>query len=116
MRIHNLVQGLINTGNFIDSCFRWIYPARSIVAFIVNKHTNTHTHTHVFQVDFKRFNVGFFFCFPFFKSFIIIVLTFEIYMLPLALLVIFMKNYIIIKLKSVNSQNLAVDEEVVSNL
>lgn len=37
------------------------------------------------------------------------VLFFEIYMLPLTLLVIFMKNYIIIKLKSVNS---SVDDEV----
>lgn len=37
------------------------------------------------------------------------VLFFEIYMLPLTLLVIFMKNYIIIKLKSVNS---SIDDEV----
>ena len=35
MRVHNLVQGIINTGNFIDSCFRWVDPIRSIIAFIV---------------------------------------------------------------------------------
>lgn len=35
MRIHNLVQGVINTGNLIDSCFRWVDPVRSIIAFAV---------------------------------------------------------------------------------
>ncbi|CAF1029366.1 unnamed protein product, partial [Brachionus calyciflorus] len=75
MRVHNLIQGFINTGNFIDSCFRWVYPTRSILAFI---------------------------------CFVIIVLNFEIYMLPLALLMIFLKNYLVIKLKEYNSTS---DEE-----
>ena len=35
VRVHNLVQGIINTGSFIDSCFRWVNPIRSCVAFLV---------------------------------------------------------------------------------
>ena len=36
MRVHNLLQKVINAGVFVDSCFRWINPLRSIIAFIVN--------------------------------------------------------------------------------
>jgi hypothetical protein len=35
MRVHNIAQGIINTGSFIDSCFRWVNPMRSLIAFIV---------------------------------------------------------------------------------
>ncbi|RMZ93414.1 multiple C2 and transmembrane domain-containing 1-like isoform X4 [Brachionus plicatilis] len=69
-RVHNLVQGMINTGNFINSCFCWEYPVRSIIAFL---------------------------------SFVLIVLNFEIYMLPLTLLMIFLKNLMIIKFKTFNT-------------
>jgi hypothetical protein len=44
------------------------------------------------------------FCFLYFlKAFIFIVLNFEIYMLPLTLLLVFLKNYALIKLKSQSS-------------
>jgi len=36
MRVHNLAQSIINAGNFIDSCFRWVDPVRSMIAFIVS--------------------------------------------------------------------------------
>jgi hypothetical protein len=77
MRIHNLAQAVINTGAFIDSCFRWIFPLRSFISFM---------------------------------AYILIILNFELYMLPLALVVIFIKNYILIRIKAANSLN--ADEEI----
>ena len=94
MRVHNIAQGIINTGNFIDSCFRWVNPMRSLIAFIVC--------ICLFRANCQLTPIIFI---HFFKSFIIITLNFEIYMLPLTFLMIFIKNYIIIKLKSVNSND-----------
>ena len=48
-----------------------------------------------------------------FQAFIIIVLNFELYMLPLSILMIFLKNYVIIKLKAAGtSLNTSIDDDV----
>jgi hypothetical protein len=95
MRVHNLIQGIINTGNFIDSCFRWTDPIRSIVAFLVKQKFNLTE------------KLKCFFLFLFFKykqkAFILIVLSFEVYMLPMTLLMIFLKNYFMLKMKEMNA-------------
>ncbi|XP_072290100.1 multiple C2 and transmembrane domain-containing protein 1 isoform X1 [Eucyclogobius newberryi] len=62
-RVRRCIMFLINTGCFINSCFEWDSPQRSICAFVL---------------------------------FVIIVWNFEIYMIPMALLLPLAWNYILI--------------------
>ncbi|XP_033974636.1 multiple C2 and transmembrane domain-containing protein 1 isoform X3 [Trematomus bernacchii] len=62
-RVRRCIMFLINTGCFINSCFEWDSPQRSICAFVV---------------------------------FVIVVWNFELYMIPLALLLPLVWNYILI--------------------
>ncbi|CAL1542502.1 unnamed protein product, partial [Lymnaea stagnalis] len=61
-RVSQLVSVFMDTGRFIQSCFDWQSPPRTITAFIV---------------------------------YLVIVWNFELYMLPISLLLIFLKNYVI---------------------
>ncbi|XP_053336867.1 multiple C2 and transmembrane domain-containing protein 1 isoform X1 [Clarias gariepinus] len=62
-RVRRCIMFLINTGCYINSCFEWESPQRSICAFIL---------------------------------FILVVWNFELYMLPLALLLLLAWNYVLI--------------------
>ncbi|XP_036000319.1 multiple C2 and transmembrane domain-containing protein 1 isoform X4 [Fundulus heteroclitus] len=62
-RVRRCIMFLINTGCYINSCFEWESPQRSICAFVI---------------------------------FIIVVWNFELYMIPLALLLPLAWNYILI--------------------
>ncbi|XP_015228812.1 PREDICTED: multiple C2 and transmembrane domain-containing protein 1 isoform X2 [Cyprinodon variegatus] len=62
-RVRRCIMFLINTGCYINSCFEWDSPQRSICAFVI---------------------------------FIIVVWNFELYMIPLALLLPLAWNYILI--------------------
>ncbi|KAK1892444.1 Multiple C2 and transmembrane domain containing protein 1, partial [Dissostichus eleginoides] len=62
-RVRRCIMFLINTGCFINSCFEWDSPQRSICAFVL---------------------------------FVIVVWNFELYMIPLALLLPLVWNYILI--------------------
>ncbi|XP_063752805.1 multiple C2 and transmembrane domain-containing protein 1 isoform X2 [Eleginops maclovinus] len=62
-RVRRCIMFLINTGCFINSCFEWDSPQRSICAFVL---------------------------------FVIVVWNFELYMIPLALLLPLAWNYILI--------------------
>ncbi|XP_055882633.1 multiple C2 and transmembrane domain-containing protein 1-like isoform X5 [Biomphalaria glabrata] len=61
-RVSQLIGVFMETGRFIQSCFDWQYPPRTIIAFIV---------------------------------YLVIVWNFELYMLPISLLLIFLKNLIV---------------------
>ncbi|GFS05610.1 multiple C2 and transmembrane domain-containing protein 1 [Elysia marginata] len=61
-RVSQLIGVFMDTGRFIQSCFDWQSPARTITAFIV---------------------------------YLVIVWNFELYMLPISLLIIFMKNLVV---------------------
>ncbi|XP_037831183.1 multiple C2 and transmembrane domain-containing protein 1 isoform X4 [Kryptolebias marmoratus] len=62
-RVRRCIMFLINVGCYINSCFEWDSPQRSICAFVI---------------------------------FVIVVWNFEIYMIPLALLLLLAWNYILI--------------------
>uniref|UniRef100_A0A8C7ZX95 Multiple C2 domains, transmembrane 1a n=1 Tax=Oryzias sinensis TaxID=183150 RepID=A0A8C7ZX95_9TELE len=62
-RVRRCIMFLINTGCYINSCFEWDSPQRSICAFVM---------------------------------FVIVVWNFELYMVPLALLLLLAWNYILI--------------------
>uniref|UniRef100_H2Y6V8 C2 domain-containing protein n=1 Tax=Ciona savignyi TaxID=51511 RepID=H2Y6V8_CIOSA len=84
-RVWRLMQSIIATAEFINSCFTWVNPRRSAVAFM---------------------------------AFLVIVWNFELYMLPISLLMLLMKTYVDV---FVRNQPLAanddddVDEELSSN-
>uniref|UniRef100_H2Y6V6 C2 domain-containing protein n=1 Tax=Ciona savignyi TaxID=51511 RepID=H2Y6V6_CIOSA len=60
-RVWRLMQSIIATAEFINSCFTWVNPRRSAVAFM---------------------------------AFLVIVWNFELYMLPISLLMLLMKTYV----------------------
>ncbi|XP_043533487.1 multiple C2 and transmembrane domain-containing protein 2-like isoform X2 [Chiloscyllium plagiosum] len=60
-RVRNITRAIWNTLQFIQSCFEWHSPQRSLIAFLL---------------------------------YLVIVWTFEIYMIPLAFLLLFAWNYI----------------------
>ncbi|XP_058230750.1 multiple C2 and transmembrane domain-containing protein 1 isoform X2 [Hemibagrus wyckioides] len=62
-RVRRCIMFLINTGCYINSCFEWESPQRSICAFLL---------------------------------FIVVVWNFELYMIPLALLLLLAWNYVLI--------------------
>ncbi|XP_062873797.1 multiple C2 and transmembrane domain-containing protein 1-like [Trichomycterus rosablanca] len=62
-RVRRCIMFLINTGCYINSCFEWESPQRSICAFIL---------------------------------FVLVVWNFELYMIPLALLLLLAWNYVLI--------------------
>ncbi|TNM89768.1 hypothetical protein fugu_004002 [Takifugu bimaculatus] len=66
-RVRRCILFLINTGYYINSCFEWESPQRSICAFVVRD-----------------------------LFFVIVVWNFELYMIPLALLLPLAWNYILI--------------------
>ncbi|XP_035824948.1 multiple C2 and transmembrane domain-containing protein 1 isoform X2 [Aplysia californica] len=61
-RVSELIGTFIDTGRFIQSCFDWQSPARTITAFIV---------------------------------YLVIVWNFELYMLPISLLLVLLKNLVV---------------------
>uniref|UniRef100_F6WXN6 Uncharacterized protein n=2 Tax=Ciona intestinalis TaxID=7719 RepID=F6WXN6_CIOIN len=60
-RVWRLVQSIIATAEFVNSCFTWKNPRRSGIAFL---------------------------------AFLVIVWNFELYMLPISLLMLIMKTYV----------------------
>uniref|UniRef100_A0A3Q2FL07 Multiple C2 domains, transmembrane 1a n=1 Tax=Cyprinodon variegatus TaxID=28743 RepID=A0A3Q2FL07_CYPVA len=76
-RVRRCIMFLINTGCYINSCFEWDSPQRSICAFVI---------------------------------FIIVVWNFELYMIPLALLLPLAWNYILIASGKDTRQDQAVED------
>ena len=82
----------INIGTFINSCFEWESPQRSISAFLVG---NTHTHTH-FDIKVYGPRPIKVIISPFLSQFFVVVVwNFELYMVPGALLLLLTWNYFI---------------------
>uniref|UniRef100_A0A8C6WXP5 Multiple C2 domains, transmembrane 1a n=1 Tax=Neogobius melanostomus TaxID=47308 RepID=A0A8C6WXP5_9GOBI len=77
-RVRRCIMGLINAGCYINSCFEWESPQRSICAFVL---------------------------------FVIIVWNFELYMIPLVLLLPLAWNYILIASGKDTRQDVDEDEE-----
>uniref|UniRef100_A0A671Y8E5 Multiple C2 and transmembrane domain containing 1 n=1 Tax=Sparus aurata TaxID=8175 RepID=A0A671Y8E5_SPAAU len=75
-RVRRCIMFLINTGCYINSCFEWDSPQRSICAFL----------------------------------FVIVVWNFELYMIPLALLLPLAWNYILIASGKDTRQDVAVED------
>ncbi|KAM8759916.1 multiple C2 and transmembrane domain-containing protein 1 isoform 5-T5 [Acanthopagrus schlegelii] len=76
-RVRRCIMFLINTGCYINSCFEWDSPQRSICAFVL---------------------------------FVIVVWNFELYMIPLALLLPLAWNYILIASGKDTRQDVAVED------
>ncbi|XP_048418760.1 multiple C2 and transmembrane domain-containing protein 2-like [Stegostoma tigrinum] len=78
-RVRNITRAIWNTLQYIQSCFEWHSPQRSLIAFLL---------------------------------YLVIVWTFEIYMIPLAFLMLFAWNYIQMARGKVVSQHYMEDYDV----
>ncbi|XP_039658768.1 multiple C2 and transmembrane domain-containing protein 1 isoform X4 [Perca fluviatilis] len=81
-RVRRCIMFLINTGCYINSCFEWDSPQRSICAFVL---------------------------------FVIVVWNFELYMIPLALLLPLAWNYILIASGKDNRQDVQAVEDLLED-
>uniref|UniRef100_H2M384 Multiple C2 and transmembrane domain containing 1 n=1 Tax=Oryzias latipes TaxID=8090 RepID=H2M384_ORYLA len=81
-RVRRCIMFLINTGCYINSCFEWDSPQRSICAFVM---------------------------------FVIVVWNFELYMVPLALLLLLAWNYILIASGKDTRQEMQVVEDLLED-
>uniref|UniRef100_A0A3P9M0G8 Multiple C2 domains, transmembrane 1a n=1 Tax=Oryzias latipes TaxID=8090 RepID=A0A3P9M0G8_ORYLA len=81
-RVRRCIMFLINTGCYINSCFEWDSPQRSICAFVM---------------------------------FVIVVWNFELYMVPLALLLLLAWNYILIASGKDTRQDMQVVEDLLED-
>ncbi|XP_038559565.1 multiple C2 and transmembrane domain-containing protein 1 isoform X3 [Micropterus salmoides] len=81
-RVRRCIMFLINTGCYINSCFEWDSPQRSICAFVL---------------------------------FVIVVWNFELYMIPLALLLPLAWNYILITSGKDTRQDVQVVEDLLED-
>ncbi|XP_036069483.1 multiple C2 and transmembrane domain-containing protein 1 isoform X5 [Oryzias melastigma] len=81
-RVRRCIMFLINTGCYINSCFEWDSPQRSICAFVI---------------------------------FVIVVWNFELYMVPLALLLLLAWNYILIASGKDTRQDVQVVEDLLED-
>ncbi|PWA26585.1 hypothetical protein CCH79_00001279 [Gambusia affinis] len=84
-RVKRCIMVLFSYGTYINSCFEWESSQRSITAFIVRR-THTHTHTHTQDAVSPQ-------CLLCPQLFVVVVWNFELYMLPLGLVLLLVWNY-----------------------